>query len=77
MAPEFIAMSLAYGLAVFMLVRLAIDLSADIADRRLSDGLLRDEAEHPVRARVLGPDVDRHEARGARGHARPPGPASG
>jgi molybdopterin-containing oxidoreductase family membrane subunit len=40
MAPEFIAMSLAYGLAVFMLVRLAIDLSADIADRRLSDGLL-------------------------------------
>ncbi len=40
LAPEFIAMSLAYGLAVFMLVRLAIDLSADIADRRLSDALL-------------------------------------
>ena len=40
LAPEFIAMSLAYGLAVFMLVRLAIDLAADVADRRLSDGLL-------------------------------------
>ncbi|NLH83588.1 MAG: polysulfide reductase NrfD [Phyllobacteriaceae bacterium] len=37
LAPEFIAMSLAYGLAVFLLIRLAID---DASDRRLSDALL-------------------------------------
>lgn len=39
LAPEFIAMSLAYGLAVFVLIRLAVDTDA-AADRRLSDALL-------------------------------------
>ncbi len=37
MAPQFIAMSLAYGLAVFILVRLVID---DAGDRRLAEALL-------------------------------------
>lgn len=37
LAPEFIAMSLAYGLAVFLLIRIAID---DASDRRLADLLL-------------------------------------
>lgn len=37
LAPQFIAMSLAYGLAVFLLVRLAVD---EEGDRRLSDALL-------------------------------------
>lgn len=37
LAPEFIAMSLAYGLAVFLLIRMAID---DASDRRLADLLL-------------------------------------
>lgn len=37
MAPQFIAMSLAYGLAVFILVRMVID---DAGDRRLSEALL-------------------------------------